>query len=55
MVVGLVVVVASLWASLLACRDPHVSDGAGGQSGDEGRTPRLQGTGGGAADLLPPQ
>jgi hypothetical protein len=54
-IAGLVVVVASLWASLFACRDPRASDGAGGQSGDEGRTPRSQGTGGGAADLLTPR
>jgi hypothetical protein len=41
-----------LWASLLACRGPRTEDGAGGQSGDEGRRPRLQGVGGGAAEPL---
>jgi hypothetical protein len=53
----LVFVLASLMASLavgvFACRDPHASDGAGGQSGDEGRSPHrfADGAGGGAAEL----
>jgi len=40
----------SLWASLLACRGPRSEEGAGGQSGDEGRRPRLEGVGGSAAE-----
>jgi len=48
----LVALAACLWAGAFACRDPRASDGAGGQSGDEGVAPRLQGlgTGGSAAE-----
>lgn len=48
----LVAIAACLWAGVFACRDPRSSDGAGGQSGDEGVVPHLQGlgTGGGAAE-----
>ncbi|MEO8180767.1 MAG: hypothetical protein ABI895_18185 [Deltaproteobacteria bacterium] len=48
----LVATAACLWGGVFACRDPRSSDGAGGQSGDEGGAPQLQGlgTGGGAAE-----
>ena len=46
-----------LWANLLACRGPRSDDGAGGQSGDEGRRPHSpgisQGVGGSAAQPQP--
>jgi len=42
------------WAGLCGCRGPHSEDGAGGQSGDEGRRPRANGVGGGGAQPLQP-
>lgn len=55
--VMLVSVLAALAASVVmgvfACRDPSAADGAGGQSGDEGRSPQrfADGVGGGAPEL----
>lgn len=44
---------AAVALGVFACRDPHAADGAGGQSGDEGRRPHrfADGAGGGAAEL----
>lgn len=42
------------WASLIGCRGPYSEDGAGGQSGDEGRRPRSNGVGGSGAQSLQP-
>jgi len=51
--VVLVALAASLAVGVFACRDPHAADGAGGQSGDEGRSPHRwsDGAGGGTAAL----
>ena len=53
LMVVLVALAASLAVGVFACRDPHAADGAGGQSGDEGRSPHRwsDGAGGGTAAL----
>ena len=53
LVVALAALAASMVMGVLACRDPSAADGAGGQSGDEGRRPQrsADGAGGGAAEL----
>jgi hypothetical protein len=53
LVSALAALAASVVMGVFACRDPHASDGAGGQSGDEGRSPQrfADGAGGGAAEL----
>jgi hypothetical protein len=53
LVVLLVALTTSVALGMVACRDPHAADGAGGQSGDEGRRPQslADGAGGGSAEL----
>jgi hypothetical protein len=46
---------AAGWATVLSCRNPLSADGAGGQSGDEGVTPRNLGAGGGTAEPPAPR
>jgi len=52
-VFALAALVAGMCAGLFACRHGQASEGAGGQSGDEGRRPRgfVDGAGGGTAEL----
>ena len=53
LVVVLMALAASVAVGMFACRDPQAADGAGGQSGDEGRSPHrfADGAGGGTAAL----
>jgi hypothetical protein len=53
LMVVLAALVACVCVGLFACRDREASDGAGGQSGDEGRSPHrfVNGAGGGTAAL----
>jgi hypothetical protein len=48
-----VALLALSWVSLMACQRSQPVDGAGGQSGDEGRKPR-DGSGGASAGSPPP-
>jgi len=53
LVVALVALAAGVAVGMFACRDSGAADGAGGQSGDEGRSPLRwrDGAGGGSAEL----
>jgi hypothetical protein len=53
LVFALAALAASVVLGVFACRGPSAADGAGGQSGDEGRSPHrfADGAGGGAAEL----
>jgi hypothetical protein len=55
--VWVVLALTALLGALFACRGHENEDGAGGQSGDEGRRPRgpWLGTGGVAAELPAPR
>jgi hypothetical protein len=51
---ALAALVIAWGAGLFGCRDPRADDGAGGQSGDEGRRPRATGVGGSGAQPQQP-